>query len=68
LISCDAGPRLEADPGPRRTPHAPRSPPLLERLQSTSRPCCTLVDGRPLFDILLEETDPRYVKFEIDLG
>ena len=28
----------------------------------------TLVDGRPLFDILLEETDPRYVKFEIDLG
>ena len=28
----------------------------------------TLVNGRPLFDILLEETDPRYVKFEIDLG
>ena len=28
----------------------------------------TLVDGRPLFDILLAETDPRYVKFELDLG
>jgi sugar phosphate isomerase/epimerase len=28
----------------------------------------TIVDGRPLFDILLEETDPRYVKFELDLG
>jgi sugar phosphate isomerase/epimerase len=28
----------------------------------------TLVDGRPLYDILLEETDPRYVKFELDLG
>jgi sugar phosphate isomerase/epimerase len=28
----------------------------------------TIVNGRPLFDILLEETDPRYVKFEIDLG
>jgi sugar phosphate isomerase/epimerase len=28
----------------------------------------TIVDGRPLYDILLEETDPRYVKFELDLG
>jgi sugar phosphate isomerase/epimerase len=28
----------------------------------------TLVDGRPLYDILLEETDPRYVRFELDLG
>jgi sugar phosphate isomerase/epimerase len=28
----------------------------------------TLVNGRPLYDILLEETDPRYVKFELDLG
>ena len=28
----------------------------------------TIVNGRPLFDILLEETDPRYVKFEVDLG
>jgi sugar phosphate isomerase/epimerase len=28
----------------------------------------TLVDGRPLYDILLEETDPRYVKFELDIG
>ena len=28
----------------------------------------TIVNGRPLFDILLEETDPRYVKFELDLG
>jgi sugar phosphate isomerase/epimerase len=28
----------------------------------------TLVDGKPLYDILLEETDPRYVKFELDLG
>lgn len=28
----------------------------------------TVVDGRPLYDILLEETDPRYVKFELDLG
>ncbi|MFE2941705.1 sugar phosphate isomerase/epimerase family protein [Streptomyces sp. NPDC059255] len=28
----------------------------------------TLVDGVPLYDILLEETDPRYVKFELDLG
>ncbi|MEV6587331.1 sugar phosphate isomerase/epimerase family protein [Streptomyces acidicola] len=28
----------------------------------------TLVDGEPLYDILLEETDPRYVKFELDLG
>lgn len=27
-----------------------------------------LVQGRPLFDILLEETDPDYVKFELDLG
>ncbi|MFE9654434.1 sugar phosphate isomerase/epimerase family protein [Micromonospora sp. NPDC006431] len=27
-----------------------------------------IVNGRPLFDILLEETDPRYVKFEVDLG
>lgn len=28
----------------------------------------TLVDGKPLYDVLLEETDPRYVKFELDLG
>jgi sugar phosphate isomerase/epimerase len=28
----------------------------------------TLVDGKPLYDILLEETDPRYVRFELDLG
>jgi sugar phosphate isomerase/epimerase len=28
----------------------------------------TIVDGRPLYDILLEETDPRYVQFELDLG
>jgi sugar phosphate isomerase/epimerase len=28
----------------------------------------TLAQGRPLYDILLEETDPRYVKFELDLG
>jgi sugar phosphate isomerase/epimerase len=28
----------------------------------------TIVNGRPLFDILIEETDPRYVKFELDLG
>jgi sugar phosphate isomerase/epimerase len=28
----------------------------------------TLAGGRPLYDILLEETDPRYVKFELDLG
>jgi sugar phosphate isomerase/epimerase len=28
----------------------------------------TRVDGKPLYDILLEETDPRYVKFELDLG
>jgi sugar phosphate isomerase/epimerase len=28
----------------------------------------TRVDGRPLYDILLEETDPRYVKFELDIG
>jgi sugar phosphate isomerase/epimerase len=28
----------------------------------------TVVDGRPLYDILLEETDPRYVQFELDLG
>ncbi|GAB2882303.1 sugar phosphate isomerase/epimerase family protein [Streptomyces mayteni] len=28
----------------------------------------TIVDGRPLYDVLLEETDPRYVKFELDLG
>lgn len=28
----------------------------------------TLVDGKPLYDILLEETDSRYVKFELDLG
>jgi sugar phosphate isomerase/epimerase len=28
----------------------------------------TLVNGKPLYDILLEETDPRYVKFELDLG
>jgi len=28
----------------------------------------TIVNGRPLFDILLEKTDPRYVKFEVDLG
>jgi len=28
----------------------------------------TLVDGKPLYDILFEETDPRYVKFELDLG
>ena len=28
----------------------------------------TIVNGRPLYDILLEETDPRYVKFELDLG
>jgi sugar phosphate isomerase/epimerase len=28
----------------------------------------TIVDGRPLYDILLEETDPRYVKFELDIG
>jgi sugar phosphate isomerase/epimerase len=28
----------------------------------------TLVDGEPLYDILLEETDPRYVRFELDLG
>jgi sugar phosphate isomerase/epimerase len=27
-----------------------------------------LVDGRPLFHTLLEDTDPRYVKFEVDLG
>lgn len=27
-----------------------------------------VVDGKPLFDILLEETDPRYVQFEVDLG
>jgi sugar phosphate isomerase/epimerase len=24
--------------------------------------------GRPLYDILLEETDPRYVRFELDIG
>jgi sugar phosphate isomerase/epimerase len=28
----------------------------------------TLVDGTPIYDILLEETDPRYVKFELDIG
>ena len=28
----------------------------------------TIVNGRPLFDILVEETDPRYVRFELDLG
>jgi sugar phosphate isomerase/epimerase len=28
----------------------------------------TIVDGKPLYDILLEETDPRYVQFELDLG
>ena len=28
----------------------------------------TLVNGRPLYDILLAETDPRLVKFELDLG
>lgn len=28
----------------------------------------TLVNGRPLFDVLLAETDPRYVRFEVDLG
>ena len=28
----------------------------------------TLVDGKPLYDILLEETDPRLVKFELDIG
>ncbi|GAA2448025.1 hypothetical protein GCM10010191_76750 [Actinomadura vinacea] len=28
----------------------------------------TLVKGKPLYDILLEETDPRYVRFELDLG
>lgn len=28
----------------------------------------TIAGGRPLYDILLEETDPRYVKFELDLG
>jgi sugar phosphate isomerase/epimerase len=26
------------------------------------------VDGRPLYDVLLEESDPRYVKFELDIG
>jgi sugar phosphate isomerase/epimerase len=26
------------------------------------------VDGSPLYDILLQETDPRYVKFELDIG
>jgi sugar phosphate isomerase/epimerase len=25
-------------------------------------------DGRPLYDILLKETDPRLVKFELDIG
>jgi sugar phosphate isomerase/epimerase len=28
----------------------------------------TLAGGRPIYDILLEETDPRYVKFELDIG
>lgn len=28
----------------------------------------TLVQDRPLFDVLLEETDPGYVRFELDLG
>lgn len=28
----------------------------------------TLAGGKPIYDILLEETDPRYVKFELDLG
>jgi sugar phosphate isomerase/epimerase len=28
----------------------------------------TLVDGRPIYDILLKETDPRLVKFELDIG
>jgi sugar phosphate isomerase/epimerase len=28
----------------------------------------TIAGGRPLYDILLEEPDPRYVKFELDLG
>jgi len=28
----------------------------------------TLVDGQPIYDILLRETDPRLVKFEVDLG
>ena len=28
----------------------------------------TLVDGKPLYDILLKETDPRLVKFELDIG
>jgi sugar phosphate isomerase/epimerase len=26
------------------------------------------VDGRPLYDVLLEESDPRYVRFELDIG
>jgi sugar phosphate isomerase/epimerase len=28
----------------------------------------TRIDGRPLFDILLDETDPELVYFELDLG
>jgi sugar phosphate isomerase/epimerase len=28
----------------------------------------TLAGGRPLYDILLAETDPRYVRFELDIG
>lgn len=28
----------------------------------------TRFDGRPIFDILLEETDPEYVSFELDVG
>lgn len=28
----------------------------------------TIVEGRPLYHILVEESDPRYVKFQVDLG
>jgi sugar phosphate isomerase/epimerase len=28
----------------------------------------TLAGGEPIYNILLEETDPRYVKFELDIG